>query len=109
MDSDANSSFEQSTQDSLQARTQKSSAASTWMHSRAARDKEDPQLKYCIHCTTPHSYGTTVTTNMRNHLTKMHGITVSRTPGTIQNTVLQQLQQLYVRAESSGQTNEIDS
>src|SRR6266516_4667072 len=53
--------------------------------------------------------GTSVSTNMRGHLESKHGIIVDRTPGPIQAETVRQLQQLYTRAQSSGQTEEIDT
>jgi len=113
MASEADSSlFERSaTQDSSQTRTRGPSAHTTWIHSRSARetDGEDPKLKYCIHCTTTPIYRTSITTNMRHHLSSKHQIVVERDPGSIQAATIQQLQQLYLRAESSGQTEDIDT
>jgi len=113
MASEADSSlFERlATQDSSQTRTRGPSAHTTWIHSRTARDTdgEDLKLKYCIHCTTTPIYGTSVTTNMRRHLLLKHQIDIERDPGPIQVATIQQLQQLYLRAELSGQTEDIDT
>jgi hypothetical protein len=113
MASEADSSlFERSaTQDSTQSRTRGRSAHTTWIHSRTAHeeDGEDSKLRYCIHCTTTPIYGTIVTTNMRAHLQTKHAIIVEREPSLIQATTVQQLQQLYLRADLSGQTEEIDA
>ena len=46
---------------------------------------------------------------MRKHLEKTHNIQIELPPGKIQTATLKQLKQLYFRAESSGQTNEIDT
>ena len=46
---------------------------------------------------------------MRAHLQTKHAIVIEREPGPIQATTVQQLQQLYLRADLSGQTEEIDS
>ena len=46
---------------------------------------------------------------MRGHLESKHKIYVDRTPGPIQVETVRQLQQLYTRAQSSGQTEEIDT
>jgi len=114
MESEANSSLlEHSlTQDSVQTGTQKSkqprSAATTCAHTRTAHDNEDSRYKYCIHCTTS-PYGTSVTTNMRAHLQSKHGVIVDRTLGQIQATTIQQLQQPYLQAMSTGQTEVIDT
>jgi hypothetical protein len=113
MASEADSSvFEHSaTQDSSQTKTRGLSAHATWIHSRTARETngEDPKLKYCIHCTVTPIYRTSVTTNMRKHLLSKHQIIVKRDLGLIQAATIQQLQQLYLRAELSGQTTDIDT
>ena len=46
---------------------------------------------------------------MRNHLKAKHKISIERTLSPIQATTIQQLQQLYLRAESSGQTDDINA
>jgi hypothetical protein len=46
---------------------------------------------------------------MRAHLQTKHAIIIEREPGLIQATTVQQLQQLYLQADSSGQTEEIDA
>ena len=101
------------TQDSVEIGSKKSkrgkSAHTTWVHTRTADGGEDSSLKFCIHCTGTPPYSTTVSTNMRVHLESKHGIIVKRTPGPIQAETVRQLQQLYTRAQSSGQTEEIDT
>jgi hypothetical protein len=76
MASEADSSLleRSATQDLSQTRTRGLSAHATWIHSRTAREtnREDPKLKYCIHCTTTPIYGTLVTTNMQKHLLSKH-------------------------------------
>ena len=113
MASEADSSLlkRSATQDSGQTRTRGPSAHTTWIHSCTARETngEDPKLKYCIHCTTTPIYGTSVTTNMRKHLLSKHQIDIERDLGLIQAATIQQLEQLYLRAESSGQTADIDT
>jgi len=86
MASEADSSLfkHSSTQDSSQTRTRGPSAHTTWIHSRVARDGEDPKLKYCIHCTTTPIYGASVTTNMQRHLLSKHQIDIKRDPSPIQ-------------------------
>lgn len=46
---------------------------------------------------------------MRKHIERNHKIQIELTPSRIQTTTLQQLKQLYLKAESSGQTSEIDT
>ena len=78
------------------------SAYTTWVHTRTARDGENSQHKYCIHCTVQPPFSTSVTTNMRQHLKSKHRSIVERTPGLIQAETAHQLQQLYIWAESLG-------
>jgi hypothetical protein len=100
----------QETQDSIETRTRGRSAHSTWVHSRMAReeDRENPEERYCIHCKENPIYSTKVTTNLWNHLKSNHSIIVVRTLGQVQAAIINQLEQLYLRAESSSQTNDID-
>jgi hypothetical protein len=111
MDSEVDFSFSEpsTTQDSTQIGSRSQPARTTWAHARLARDGEDSSLRYCIHCTEEPIYKTSVTTNMRWHLQTKHQIIVNRTPGLIQATTTQQLQQLYLRAESSGETEAINT
>ena len=90
---------------SKHSKTQASSAV--WAHCRVAIDREDSdsKLKYCTHCTTSPVYST----NMQKHLKGQHKIDVEVSVSRIQSTTLQQLEQLYLRAQSSGQTEDIDS
>ena len=76
-----------------------------------ACDNEDPAVKYCNYCTDPNTliYFSSISSNMRKHLKSKHAIVVKVTPGQIQTKTLQQLQQLYLKAESSSQTEEIDA
>lgn len=85
------------------------SAKSTWVHSRPAFPHETQNHKYCSHCKEPNVYHTTVSSNMRSHLKSRHGITVEPTPSAIQEEVNKQLEQLYLQAETSNQTEEVDT
>jgi hypothetical protein len=90
------------------------SAHTTWAHTRPARNEEPgysgkARIKYCIHCIEPHSYGTSVTTNMRNHLNSKHQIIVESASSPVQTATINQLQQLYSKAELTGQTETIDT
>jgi hypothetical protein len=115
MDSDTDSSNSSllPTLDSVETGSKRGTAASTtWAHTRPARDGEalfhrNAPIKYCIYCTES-SYGTSVTTNMRNHLKSKHQISIEAIPGIIQQTTINQLQRLYAKAESLGQTQQID-
>ena len=86
------------------------SAIATWIpHSREAQGDEDKRKRYCLHCKPPQTvYSTHVSTNFRRHLQSEHSITVETGPSKLQTEVLAQLQQLYLKAESSDQTDEID-
>jgi hypothetical protein len=69
-----------------------STGSLTWAHSRQAREDEpnfhkNALIKYCIHCTES-PYGTSVTTNMRNHLKSKHQIIIQSTPSTLQQTII---------------------
>ena len=98
---------------SKHSKTQASSAV--WAHCHAAIDGEDsnPKLKYCTHCTTSPVYSTNISTNisinMRKHLKGQHKIDVEASVSRIQSTTLQQQEHLYSQAQSSGQTEDIDS
>jgi hypothetical protein len=46
---------------------------------------------------------------MRKHIERNHKIQVELTPSRIQTTTLQQLKQLYLKAESSSQTSKVDT
>lgn len=122
MDSDTDSSslFYVPTLDSVETesnsnsnRGKTSTGSMTWAHTRPAREDEvqfhkKAPIKYCIHCTDS-PYGTSVTTNMRNHLKSKHQISIQSAPSALQQTVLHQLQQLYIKAQSLGQTQNIDT
>jgi len=111
MDSEADSSsfIPSTTTQSNKSRGPSSTALTTWAHSRTARAGEDPKLKYCIHCTEDPIFSTKVTTNMRLYLKLKHKIIVDRVLGPVQAQALQQLQQLYLWAESLGQTEDVDT
>src|SRR5271167_1289295 len=116
MDSDANSSLlaPSTTQVSTRSGSKRSRgppASTVWAHCRTARNNEDPAVKYCNYCTDPNTpiYFSSISSNMRKHLESKHAIVVEVTLGQIQTKTLQQLQQLYLKAESSGQTEEINA
>ncbi|EED18402.1 conserved hypothetical protein [Talaromyces stipitatus ATCC 10500] len=88
----------------------KLSAHETWSHTRTPREGEPERqgknrLFYCKYC---ESYSAQASNNFRDHLKKKHGIDIQPTPE-VQSATLDQLQQLYLRAISSGQTQEIDT
>jgi hypothetical protein len=96
MDSETDSSIllPSTTQDSGETKsTRGRSAHITWLHTRPARNGEPEysgkaRIKYCIHCTELPSYGTSVATNMRNHLNSKHQIFVESIPGPIQTATI---------------------
>ena len=97
--------------ESKKGRTQTSQMI--WTHTRPARDGEaqfhkDRSIQYCVYCTES-SYGSSVTTNMQNHLKSKHQISIEPTLSILQQSIINQLQQLYLKAESSGQTQQIDT
>jgi hypothetical protein len=108
MDSEADLSLftRSATQDLTETRSRGQSAHTTWIYSRTARvaDREDPTQKYYIYCIGIEEliFKTSVTTNIQNHLRLKHKIIVKQTLGLIQATVIKQLQELYLRVESSG-------
>ena len=86
-------------------------AYTTYMHSCLAylENKEDSTEVYCIYCKPPNKiYSLLVTTNFRLHLRTAHQITIKVEPSKLKSEVLDQLSQLYLQAEASGQTEEID-
>jgi hypothetical protein len=118
MDSDADSSnfLPLPTIDSVQTESKKGrtpTAHITWAHTRPAHDGETQfykkaPMQYCIYCTES-VYGTSVTTNMRNHLKSKHQISIDPILGPLQQATIDQLDQLYLKAASSGQTQGIDT
>jgi len=71
-----------------------------WEHSRIALDSEDLAYRYCIHYTTNPIFKTKMApTNLQSHLKSKHAIFVRVTLSRIQ---LEQLKELYNRAELSG-------
>jgi hypothetical protein len=54
-------------------------------------------------------YGAPVASNIRKHLLAKHKIDVPVEPSRIQAKTLEKLQQLYIKANDSGETEEIDN
>jgi hypothetical protein len=119
MDSEANSSFTRSaSQDTHE--TQGSSrhqvnrrgrtAHNLYVHTRPGQveDGEDP--KDFIYCTGEGEevYFSSVTTNLKRHL-KKHNIHIESNPSSIQQAISDQLQQLYLQAESCGETSALEN
>jgi hypothetical protein len=106
---DSSSYIASTTQESTRTR---GPTSAVWEYSHTAFDGEDPAYQYCIRCTeeniVPIFKVKGVPTNLRRHLSAIHSIIVDTTVGYIQAKALQQLRELYNRAESSGQTEEID-
>ena len=104
MASEAGSSYIASTtQESTRIR---GPTSTVWEYSYMALDGEDPVYQYCIRCTeeniVPIFKVKGVPMNLRRHLVAAYSIIVDITVGYIQAKVLQQLKELYNRAESSG-------
>ena len=100
------------TQVSIQSRSKQSKGqplSAVWGHCCMAHGTETLGQKYCIYCMKEPIYGSNNSSNMRKHIERNHKIQVELTPSRIQTTTLQQLKQLYLKAESSGQTSEIDT
>ncbi len=101
------SSFTSTTQESAKTR---GLTSAVWIPSRLAQDGEDPEYKYCIHCTTNLIFQTKkAPTNLRSHLKSQYSIIIWVPIGQIQSQTLQQLRELYNRVELSGQIEEIDT
>ena len=84
--------------------------SAVWAHIRTALDGEDPAYRYCIYCTTDPIFKTKMApTNLQSHFKFKHAIFVGVTLSQIQLKALKQLKELYNRAESSSQTEEIDA
>jgi hypothetical protein len=118
MDSDSNSSLRLPSTDLESSRSSKRGvlAKAVWAYTRMGRPDttEDPKQRYCLVCERENLvpiYATTVTTNQRNHLKSKHSVTieVERELSPLHSEVIEQLQQLYLKAESSGKTSEIDT
>jgi hypothetical protein len=89
------------TEESTQTKTRGLTSA-VWAHSCITLDGEDPAYRYCIHCTTDPIFKTKMApTNLRSHLKSKHAIFVEVTLGLIQSNALEQLRELYNRAELS--------
>src|SRR6266498_3954129 len=92
---------------SKQSKSQSPSAV--WDHCRTARDTETPGQKYYNYYTKKPIFDSNNNSNMRKHIKRNHKIQIELTSSRIQTITLQQLKQFYLKAESSGQTNEIDT
>jgi hypothetical protein len=109
-EADSSSYIASTTQESTRTR---GPTSAVWEYSRTALDGEDPTYRYCIRCTeeniVPIFKVKGIPMNLRRHLTAVHSIIVDITVGYVQAKALQQLKELYNRAESSSQTEEIDT
>jgi hypothetical protein len=109
-EADSSSCIASTTQESTQTR---GPTSTVWAYSRAATGDEDPAYKYCIPCTTnnivPIFKTKGVSSNLRSHLKTKHSIFVDILVGPVQAKAIEQLRELYNRAELSGQTEEVDT
>ena len=83
-----------------------------WNHCRTANaeNNENPAFFYCSLCDPPNqAYGTNTSSNMKKHLLTRHAIVVEKAISKLQVSVVQQLTELYAKAEASGQTDQLDS
>ena len=112
MDSESNTSNLQRSidQESIPSRR----VALAWAYTRKGRPgtMEDPKLRYCLECEKANRlpiYATSVSTNQGMHLRSVHAIQLEHKPSSLNIQINDQLQQLYVKAESCGQTSELDT
>lgn len=97
---------------SKKSRKRTPTATETWPNARKPKDGEPEKqgknrIFYCKYCSDP-PYSTFASNSFRAHLNSKHGIKVESTPGPVQSATLDQLQQLYIRAMSTGQTQQLD-
>jgi len=101
------------TQVSIQSASKRFKSQSiVWDHCHMARGTEKKENKYCKYCQENSEdpvYGTTNSQNMRMHIKRKHQIDIELVPSRVQTAALQQLKELYFRAESSSQMSEIDT
>ena len=119
MDSDSNSSLHPPSTDleSFQLYKRGELAKAVWVYTRMGHPNttENPKHHYCLECEKANIvpiYSTPVSTNQRNHLKSAHSIIVElldRELSPLTSKVSSQLQQLYLRVESSGQASEFDT
>jgi len=85
--------------------------APVWKFCRKPQANENQSFLYCTYCTKPEHqppYGTAISSNMTKHFRK-HEIVVEKPLSKVQAAVVQQLAQLYLQAEVSGETGELNS
>ena len=98
------------------ARTTRSSAQTkkdnnpVWKYCRKGQqsEREDPNLWYCLQCEAEGRQDpmiTNISTNMRNHLTKVHKIKLLPTTSQVELKVIKQLKHLYLKVQAAGTTN----
>ena len=104
-----------------QSITQESSRSETkwrspvWDHCRDPneKDREDLSFLYCSNCTSENApkgpYGSSVPTNMKQHLFRKHQIVIEKTTSKIQASVVHQLEQLHLQAKADGQVDDFDA
>lgn len=103
------------TLDSVSTTSKRSrTALATWAHARTAYDEEPEflgrnRIMYCIHCPYESPYSSPITTNFRKHLDSKHQIKVEEDLHLIQSATLDKLKQLYIKADSLGQAEEINT
>ncbi len=97
----------------IQSRSKQSKSQSTvWDHCRIAHSTKKKENKYCKYCQEDSEdpvYSTANSQNMYMHIKRKHQIDIKLGLSRVQTAALQQLKELYLQAESSGQTSEINT
>ena len=76
---------------------------------RAAGKREDSKYFYCLYCTEGPIFSTNISTNMQKHLRIHHEIDLTVVRSRIELEATSQLQQLYLHAKTSGNTDNINT
>ena len=82
-----------------------------WKYCRTGQksDKEDPNLWHCLQCEAEGRQDpmiTNISTNMRNHLIKVHKIKLLSTASQVELRAIEQLKHLYLKVQAAGTVNE---
>ncbi len=102
------------------ARTTRSSAQTkkdknpVWKYCRTGQksNKEDPNLWHCLQCEAEGRQDpmiTNISTNMRNHLIKVHKIKLPSTASQVELRAIEQLKHLYLKVQAAGTVNEFEA
>ena len=100
INSEADSLFASTSFQSTLKQSESQVSSVIWAYYHVACDDDfNSKFKYCTHCTSL-IYDTNISFNMQKHLLK-HKINVKVSVSQVQATTFQQLEQLYLQAESS--------